>query len=132
MMRRVPRRRSAKWSLSRALRPLLSVAVLALGLLLSGAFVGVAVRQNAIDSEARTLQREIEQETARNAQLQADIAQRRTDQHVIDKARELGYVRPGEGLVAIERGPGGEPVVRINPTDGGRLARWIALFFGPR
>lgn len=132
MMRRVPRRRSQRWSVSRSLRPLVSVAVLAAGLLLSGAYVGVAVRQSALDSESRALQRDIEKETARNAQLQAEIAQRKTDQHVIDKARELGYVRPGEGLIAIDFGPSGEPVLRINPTDGGRLGRWIALFFGPR
>jgi len=131
-MRRVPRRRPQRWSLSRSLRPLVAVAVLAAGLLFSGAYVGVAVRQSAIDSESRALQRDIERETARNAQLQAEIAQRKTEQHVIDKARELGYVRSGEGLIAIDFGPSGEPALRINPTDGGRLAGWIALFFGPR
>jgi cell division protein FtsB len=109
-----------------------SVGVLAAGLVLSGAFVGIAVRQNAVQQEGRAAQRQIDAEVARNAQLQAEIAQRKTDAYVIEKARELGYVRPGEGLIAVERGPSGEPVVRINRDDGGRLGRWLAVLFGRR
>ena len=131
MKRRVPPRRR-RWSWGRAVRPLLSIGVLAFGLLLSGAFVGIAVRQNAVSSEARMAQQEIEAATARRLELEAQIAQRKTDSYVVDKARELGYVRPGEGLIAIEFGPSGEPVLRINPSDGGRFGRWIALFFGSR
>jgi len=131
MMRRVPRRRG-RASLTGSIRPLVSVGVLAAGLVLSGAFVGIAVRQNAVQQEGRAAQRQIDAEVARNAQLQAEIAQRKTDAYVIEKARELGYVRPGEGLIAVERGPSGEPVVRINRDDGGRLGRWLAVLFGRR
>lgn len=108
------------------------MGVLAAGLLLSGAFVGIAVQQGAVDREARDAQHQIDAEKAKNAELQAEIAQRQTDTYVIDKARDLGYVRPGEGLIAVDRGPSGLPVVRINPSDGGRLARWLAVFFGPK
>lgn len=125
-------RRRTRWSITRSLRPLVSVAVLAAGLVLSGAFVGIAVRQNAVQQEGRTAQQQIEAELARNSELQAQIAQRKTDTYVVDKARELGYVRPGEGLIAVERGPAGEPVLRVNASDGGRLSRWLTLFFGTR
>lgn len=131
MMRRMPRRRGRS-SLVRSIRPLVSIGVLAAGLVLSGAFVGIAVRQNAVLDEGRAAQQQIDAEAARKSDLEAQIAQRKTDTYVIDKARELGYVRPGEGLIAVERGPSGEPVVRINTTDGGRLGRWLALFFGER
>lgn len=131
MMLAMPRRR-ARSSLARSIRPLISVGVLAFGLVLSGAFVGIAVRQNAVQQEGRAAQQQIDAELARQAQLRAQIAERKTDTYVIDKARELGYVRPGEGLIAVERGPSGEPVVRINASDGGRLGRWLAVFFGTR
>ncbi len=131
MMRAMSRRRGRS-SLVRSIRPLVSIAVLAAGLVLSGAFVGIAVRQNAVQQEGRTAQQQIDTELARQSELQAQIAQRKTDTYVIDKARELGYVRPGEGLIAVERGPAGEPVVRINSSDGGRLGRWLTLFFGMR
>jgi len=131
MIRTMPRRRG-RASFARSIRPLISVGVLAAGLVLSGAFVGIAVRQNAVQQEGRSAQQQIEAELARQAQLQGQIAERKTDTYVIDKARELGYVRPGEGLIAVERGPSGEPVVRINSSDGGRLGRWLTLFFGKR
>ncbi len=131
MIRTMPRRRG-RASFARSIRPLISVGVLAAGLVLSGAFVGIAVRQNAVQQEGRSAQQQIEAELARQAQLQGQIAERKTDTYVIDKARELGYVRPGEGLIAVERGPSGEPVVRINSSDGGRLGRWLTLVFGKR
>jgi len=132
MMRRMPQHRRSRSPLARWTRPFLSVGLLAAGLVRSGAFVGIAVRQNAVQQEARTYQQQIDAELARRAELQAEVAQRRTDLYVIDKARDLGYVRPGEGLIAVERGPSGEPILRVNTSDGGRLGRWLALFFGAR
>lgn len=131
MMRGMSRRRGRS-SLARSIRPIVSIGVLAAGLVLSGAFVGIAIRQNAVQEEGRAAREQIDAELARNSELQAQIAQRQTETYVIDKARELGYVRPREGLIAVERGPSGEPVVRINTSDGGRLGRWLALFFGKR
>ncbi len=131
MMRAMSRGRGRS-PLARIARPLASLGLLAAGLVLSGAFVGIAVRQNAVQQEGRTYQQQIEAERAKNAELQAEIAQRKTEAYVIDRARDLGYVRPGEGLIAVERGPSGEPVLRVNASDGGRLGRWHALFFGKR
>lgn len=131
MMRRVPRRRRASL-VSRLARPVVSLGLLAAGLVLSGAFVGIAIRENTVQEEARAAQQGIDAERAKNAQLQGQIADAKTDAFVVDKARGLGYVRPGEGLIAVERGPAGEPVVRINAGDGGRLARWVAVLFGAR
>jgi len=130
-MRRVPRRRGRP-SVTRLGRPLLSLALLSAGLVLSGAFVGIAIRQNAVQQEGRTAQQQIAAELVRNADLKAEIARRQADTFVVDRARDLGYVRPGEGLIAVERGPSGEPVVRINGSDGGRLGRWLTLLFGRR
>ncbi len=124
-----PRRRSRLADLG---RPIVSVGVLAAGLVLSGAFVGIAEQQTAMDREARVAQQQIQAELAKHAELQAEIDQRKTDAYLIDKARDLGYVRPGEGLIAIDRGPSGLPTVRVNPSDGGRFARWWAVFFGPK
>lgn len=132
MLRGMPSRKRRRARLSDLGRPLVFVAVLTAGLVLSGAFVGMAMQQSAVDREARTYQQQIAAEQAKHAQLEAEVAQRNTDQYVIDKARALGYVRPGEGLIAVERGPSGLPVVRINPSDGGRFARWWAVFFGAR
>ncbi len=129
MMRRTSRRRGRPL-LSRLGRPLLSLALLAGGLVVSGAFVGIAIKQSAVQQDVRTIERQIVQDQAKNAELQAEVAKRQTDTYVIDRARELGYVRPGEGLIAVDRGPSGEPIVRINASDGGRLARWLAAFFG--
>ncbi len=113
-------------------RPILSIGVLAAGLVLSGAFVGIAEQQNAMDRQARVARQQIQAELARRAELQAGIDQRMTDAYLVDKARDLGYVRPGEGLIVVERGPSGLPTVRVNASDGGRFARWWAVFFGPR
>lgn len=113
-------------------RPILAIGVLAVGLVLSGAFVGIAEQQTAMDHQARVTRDQIQAELAKRALLQAEIDQRGTDTYLVDKARELGYVRPGEGLIAIDRGPSGLPTLRVNASDGGRFARWWALFFGGR
>ncbi len=141
MIRRMSRRRKRR-SLSRAgvrrsllrlARPLVSLAILGAGLLLSGAFVGVAVQQTAVAREARAYQQQIDAERARRAELQGEIAQRKTDAYVVDKARELGYVRPGEGLIAVERSSDAKQTIATTAVGmGERLGRWLALFFGPR
>lgn len=131
-MMRAMRRRRGRSLVARAGRPLVSLGVLAAGLVLSGAFVGIAIRGNAVQQDVRTYQQQIDALAAERAEKQAEAARRQTDAYVVDTARQLGYVRPGEGLIAVERGPSGEPVVRINASDGGRLARWLALFFGGR
>jgi cell division protein FtsB len=136
MMRAMPRRRvpvgsRLRRSLLRYARPALSAGVLSAGLVLTAAFVGVAVQQTAVARESRAAQLQIDAETARRAELQGEIAERKTDTYVVDKARELGFVRPGESLIAVERAPGGERSGAVTvASTGERLARWIALFFG--
>lgn len=131
MIRSMPPRSRRRRS-TPLVRPLVSLAALAAGLVLSGAFVAIAVQQTSVDRERQAAQQQIDAELARNADLLAAIDQRKTDTYVVDKARELGFVRPGEGLIAIDRAPSGEPVVRLNSSDGGRLARWLAILFRSR
>src|SRR5262245_33735429 len=124
MIRAMPRRRSRprsrrRWSLKRYVRPAASVGVLAVGLVLSGAFVGVAVQQTAVAREARAMQAGIDAEQARRAELQGEIAQRKTDTYVADKARELGFVRPGESLIAVQ-GSGAPSVGAVVASTGDR------------
>ncbi|MBI2773314.1 MAG: hypothetical protein HYX56_02320 [Chloroflexi bacterium] len=128
----MPRRRSLRSPLRRLGRPLASLALLAAGLILSGAFVGIAIRQNALDHEARSYQQQIDAELARRAQLDNEIAQRKTDDYVVDAAQGLGYVRPREGLIAVGNTPVEPNGVAISAPDAGRIARWLALFFGRR
>ena len=136
MMRAMPRRRVPAGSrlhrsLLRYARPALSAGVLIAGLVLTAAFVGVAVQQTAVAREARAAQLQIDAEMARRAELQSQIAERKTDTYVVDKARELGFVRPGESLIAVERAPdAGRSAGATASSTGERLARWIALFFG--
>ena len=131
-MIRVMRKRRGRLRLDRLGRPFASLALLGAGLVLSGAFVGLAVRQSAVDQEAQAAREQIEQELARRAELEAAVAERQTEQYVVDRATDLGYVRPGEGMVAVERAAPTVAGVLGGGPDGGRLARWLALFFGPR
>jgi cell division protein FtsB len=126
---RMPSRARMRRSFARYVRPLLSLAVLAAGLVLSGAFVGVAVQQTAVAREARAAQAQIDAELARRAQLQSELADRKTDTYVVDKARELGFVRPGESLIAVRGSPAQPSVGAVVASAGDRLARWITLFF---
>ncbi len=132
-MMRAMSRRGRSGRRSDLVRPLLSLGLLGAGLLLAGAFVGIAVQGNAIAREAEALRREIAAEQQRMAASEAEIARRRGDEYVVEKAGELGYVRPGEGLIAVERSKQvGVEVGSGIAIDTGRIARWLALFFGPR
>lgn len=135
MMRSMPPRgrRPRPPLLARIARPVLSLAVLAGGLLLAGAFVGIAVQGTALDRERDALVAEIAELERQRAEKEAEVARRESDEYVVDAARDLGYVRPGEGLIAVE----GEPpqqaaVISVPELNVGRIARWLALFFGPR
>jgi cell division protein FtsB len=105
--------------------------VLSAGLLVAGAFVGVAVQGSAVDREADLARQQIAAEQARRAELEAEIARRQTESYVVDKARDYGYVRPGEAIIAVE-GEARAPSLRVPSVDVDRLARWVAVFFGAR
>lgn len=138
MMRRAMRGRARRGARSgrslvaavrRAARQALAVALLGLGLLLAAAFVAVAVQGNAVAREAASLRAEIAALQLTQAALESTAAQRATDDYVVDRARDLGYVRPGEALIAVQRDAARAAVRSSDEGVPGRFARWFALFF---
>lgn len=114
------------------MRPVVAAGVLALGLVCAAAFTGITVQANALERAKGVLSDQIAAEEARNAELQAAIAQKTTTDYLIQKAQDYDLVKPGEGLIAVERSGS---VANVLDADGGRasrIARWIALFFGTR
>lgn len=114
------------------MRPVVATAVLALGLVLAAAFTGITVQANALERAKGVLTDEILSEEARKAQLEATIAQKGTTDYLIQKAQDYDLVKPGEGLIAVERSG---PSANATHADGGRasrVSRWIELFFGSR
>lgn len=126
-----PARRRRSSPLARLSRPGLAAGALGLGLLLLLAFVGIAVQRNAVARDIAGLTLDIAQEQARNAALQASVAEKATSAYVSDKARELGYVKPGEAIIALDN-PQRTPAPPPEPIEHGRLNRWLMLFFGAR
>ncbi len=111
---------------------MVATAVLSLGLVCAAAFTGITVQANALERAKGVLSDEIAAEQARNAQLEASIAQKKTTDYLIQKAQDYDFVKRGEGLIAVERSA---PSASAPHADGGRaghLARWIQLFFGSR
>jgi cell division protein FtsB len=129
-----PRGRRSRGSLiARLGRPLLSLGLLTAGLVLSGAFVGIAVQGSVVDRSRDSLIEEIAKLERLNEEKRREVERRNTEDYVVETAREYGYVRPGEGLIAVE---GGEPrqgaFVDVGGVNVDRIARWFAVFFGPR
>ncbi len=106
--------------------------MLALGLVCTAAFSGVTAQENALARSIDVLQQQIADEQARNARLQASAAEKLTPEYVTEKAKQLGFVRPGEGLIAVERDRATSGSSRDAGGQPSRLAKWIALFFGSR
>ena len=129
-----PRSRRPRSSfLGRITRPILSLALLAAGLVLAGAFVGIAVQGSAVDRERVSLAAQIAQLERERAAKEAEVERRTTEEYVVDTARDYGYVRPGEGLIAVEGDAPRQGLLVDAPSiDLDRLGRWIAVFFGPR
>ena len=111
---------------------MVATAVLALGLVCAAAFTGITVQANALERAKGVLDDEIVAEEARRVQLEASIAQKSTTDYLIQKAQDYDLVKPGEGLIAVERSG---PQANATHADGGRasrVARWVELFFGAR
>src|SRR5688572_18643455 len=127
-MSRLRTRKGPLASLRRFARQTIAVAVLAACLLVGAAFVAVAVQGNSVARDASAMQSEIAALESDLARKQALIAERQTDQYLVDKARDLGFVRPGEALVAVQRdgARAAEDAVAVGP---GRLAKWWSVFF---
>jgi cell division protein FtsB len=112
---------------------LLSLGLLTAGLILSGAFVGIAVQGSVVDRSRDSLIEEIAALERLNEEKRREVERRKTEDYIVETARDYGYVRPGEGLIAVE---GGEPrqgaFVDVQAFDADRIGRWVAVFFGPR
>jgi cell division protein FtsB len=109
-----------------------ATAVLALGLVCAAAFTGITVQANALERAKGVLTAEIAAEQARNAQLEATVAQKKTTDYLVQKAQDYDFVKRGEGLIAVERSA---PTGSAPRADGGRasrVVRWVQLFFGAR
>jgi cell division protein FtsB len=111
-------------------RRLLYLAIFIIAALVGSSFVRVTLQDNALAREAAAVRAEILLLEAQQAALHAEIAMRETDAYVEQKARELGYVKPGEGLASVR---GGTTPRSASNADGGRessrLERWLSLFF---
>jgi hypothetical protein len=123
-----PRRRRS----ARPYRQLVAAAILAGGLVLSSAFAGVTIQENALARTIADLNGQIGTEQARNAALQASVAEKKSSDYVIDKAKDFGFVWPWETLIAVERDANARLEATPVSERPSRVARWIALFIGTR
>jgi cell division protein FtsB len=114
------------------MRPVVATAVLALGLVCAAAFTGITVQANALERAKGALGDEIAAETARNAALEASIAQKKTTDYLIQKAQDYDFIKQGEGLIAVERSPASAGAPHDDAGRASRVTRWFQLFFGTR
>ena len=112
-------------------RPSLAMVLLFAGLVLASAFVAIDIQRNALARQAAELHAQVSSAQATNARLGADVAAKQTDDYVVNKARDYGYVLPGEALIGVQREPttAATPVAAQGPS---RIQKWLALFFGTR
>ncbi len=126
-MSRTRSKNGAPARLRRFARQGAAVTVLAGGLLLAAAFGAVAIQGNAVARDASGLRSDIGRLEDDLARKRAAVAERQTDAYVVEKARELGFVRPGEALIVVRR----ETERAIEQTvaaQPGRLAKWWSVF----
>ena len=114
------------------MRPVVATAVLALGLVCAAAFTGITVQANALERAKDALSADIAVEQARNAALDASIAQKKTTDYLIQKAQDYDFIKQGEGLIAVERSPASAGAPHDGAGRASRVTRWIQLFFGTR
>ena len=112
-------------------RPSIAVLLLIAGLLLASAFVAIEIQRNALARQAAVYRADIAAAEATHTQLAAGVASKQTDDYVINRARDYGYVLPGEALIGVQRERAA--TVALARVDGpSRVQKWIALFFGSR
>ena len=127
--RRGPRSgRSALRSLG---RPSIAVVLLLAGLLLASAFVAIEVQRSALGRDAAGYRADIAAADAYNRQLAADVTAKKSDDYVVNKARDYGFVLPGETLIGVQQDVKPAAVI-ANAPSASRAQKWLALFFGPR
>ena len=59
------------------------------------------------------------------------MATKKTDDDVVNKARDYGFVLPGETLIGVQHEVTPAAVIANAPSVS-RAQKWLALFFGPR
>lgn len=123
--------RSARAAARSLGRPSIALVLLFAGLILASAFVAIEVQRNGLARDARTYRAELAAAAAYNQQLTADIATKKTDDYVVNRARDYGYVLPGETLIGVQPEATAAAVVASPPTIT-RVQKWLALFFAPR
>ncbi len=112
-------------------RPSLALLLLVAGLLLASAFVAIEIQRSALARQAAVYRADIAAAEATHAQLAADVAAKKTDDYVVNKARDYGYVLPGEALIGVQQDPVAPVAVATAPSTS-HLQKWLALFFGSR
>ena len=113
-------------------RRLLYLALFLLAVLVGSSFVRITLQDRALAREAAGVWAEIALLEVQQAAQRAEVALRQTDAYVEQKARELGYVKPGEGLAAVRDAPRASPNAgATQTTTSTRFQRWLALFLRP-
>jgi cell division protein FtsB len=129
--RRSTRSRSGRAAVATLGRPSLAMLLLIAGLLLASAFVAIEIQRNALARQSSALLSDIAAAEATRTQLSADVTAKRTDDYVMNKARDYGYVLPGEALIGVQQ-DAAMPVAAVSVQGPSRVQKWIALFFGAR
>jgi len=112
-------------------RSLLALALLGAGLVLASAFIAIEIQRNALGRQAAALQAGLVVAEAAHAQLVGSVATKTTDDYVMNKARDYGYVLPGEALIGVQQ-DAATPAILVSGPSTSHVQRWLALFFGAR
>jgi len=112
-------------------RSLLALSLLAAGLVLASAFIAIEIQRNALGRQAAALDAGLVVAEAAHAQLVGAVAAKTTDDYVTNKARDYGYVLPGEALIGVQQ-DAAAPALLVSAPSPSHVQKWIALFFGAR
>ena len=103
-----------------------------IGFALSWAFAGVTIQANALARDIDANRSAIAAEQARRSQLEASLAEKKGADYIIEKGKQLGWVWPWEALIAVQRNANAQANATPVNERPSRIARWIALFVGPK
>jgi cell division protein FtsB len=125
------RARSGRAAVRSLGRPSIALVLLFAGLLLASAFVAIEIQRNALARDAAAYRADLAAAVAYNQELAAAVATKQTSDYVVNKARDYGYVLPGETLIGVQHDAAPATVIANAPSVS-RAQKWLALFFGPR
>ena len=106
--------------------------MLLVGLVIASTFASVTIQENALARTIDDLNAQISFEQARNDQLAASAAQKKTADYIIEKGKQLGWVWPWEALIAVQRSADVHAEATARSDRPSRVVRWIALFVGAK